>query len=388
MRTPERLFVTCLALASAFLSANATAQDFACDPQTVELRGAEIFVSPGSDDRNSLQCALNEAVRLGVQKIKLDRGIFTLDDTVGALNFQGQVEGTTRSDTVVRVNGFYGFVFQGGSPSLKFMTVEDVSSADSIGVAFLSNSSNCNQRTVFAEVDRVDFSSNDSGDDSIAIVAIAEPACPGNLPLLGKLTVNRSTTDGFAAGVFTQMAGGASITVSNNTFDNALYCAFMSEANADASFIGNQCTFDIAGFLSSNVNGQVPANRVRVQENRFATGATRSEFVNSCLQVSSGSATRVTMSATSNQCTIENSEASAGIIAQGIDGAVITGNTLRGSTDGILMQASDGGFISANVFQNTALVADIRIDENSDGTIVAPQSAVIEDLGTGSYLLE
>ncbi|CAN0605354.1 unnamed protein product, partial [Ectocarpus sp. 12 AP-2014] len=119
----------------------------------------------------------------------------------------------------------------------------DTSSDDSIAIGFFTNPGNCAQRTIFGEVDRVDFISTDTGLNSTAVLATREGSCAANQTLLGKLTVNRISTDGFPTGVLTQMGGSASISITNNEFSDADFCLFLDESNTDTSFLGNRCEF-------------------------------------------------------------------------------------------------------------------------------------------------
>jgi hypothetical protein len=385
-----------LALVAGGFAPALPAQELACDPDTVVLQGAEILVSPGGQATADLQCALNEATRLGVQKVKLGQGTFTLDAPVSARDFQGQVEGTTRASTIVEARGQGAFRFEVGAPSVKFMTIRLTNPSGAVAIEFTSDASNCSRRTIFAEVDRVDFEATQGNSARTAgVIAVAADGCgDSDQRLLGKLTVNRSAFAALWDGVATAMTGNAVVTVSFNDFQTLNFCYLGRDSSQDTSIIGNNCEFGSHGTAVEQSSASAPAStRMRVVNNRFTyRGSQPPGFSGTpvCMAWVGNQVSTVVGSAEENSCSTGPSRFEmVGAFAAGTARLRLSGNAFGGDYERAvwLAQASDT-VLDANQFSNSFSTADVLVEVSSARTIIGPQqTAQVLNNSNSTYIL-
>jgi len=385
-----------LALVASGFTPALPAQDLACDPGAVALKGAEIRVSPGGQDTANLQCALDEATRLGVQKVKLDPGTFTLDAVVSARDFQGQVEGTTRASTIVEARGQGAFRFEVGAPSVKFMTIRLTNPGGAVAVEFSSDASDCSRRTIFAEVDRVNFEATQGTSARTAgVIAVAADGCgASDQRLLGKLTVNRSDFAAVWDGVATAMTGGAVVTVSFNEFETLNFCYLGRDSSQDTSIIGNRCEFGSHGTAAEQNSASAPAStRMRVVNNRFTyRGSQPPGFSGTpvCMAWVGNQGSTVVGSAEANSCSTGPSRFEmVGAFAAGTERLRLSGNAFGGDYERAvwLTQAADT-VLDANQFSNSFSTADVLVDVSCARTIIGPQQAAqVLNNSNSTYIL-
>ncbi|MEE4278442.1 MAG: hypothetical protein V2I82_08280 [Halieaceae bacterium] len=379
------VFVAFLATLAQYTQAQVTSCDAA-----VTLEGAEIHVSPGSDDRAALQCAFDEAVERGVQTIRLAAGIYELADAVEIANFVGRLQGRSSEQTTVRHAGESAFIFHRGAPSIRSMTIEATrQQGDVTSIDFRGSESNCNQRVIFAEIDRVDFVAPEPEPATFQYAFRAEnPSCD-NPRLLGSLTVNRSSFSGYRTAGRAVMGDAARIVIRTNRYENVGICMFVSESNADFSFLGNICNFNGLGVGSSNLGDDVDRNYMRIRENRFHSTGTS---FGRCIVLENTSTRSVGASIEKNTCEIEGVSAATNpgaIYLDGLDAPSIVDNIFRGTMDIIVVDNTNDLFINRNEFSSQFVKRDISIGPGSRRTVMeaAAGSLSVRDLGIDTIYL-
>ena len=379
------LLITC-----GFVPSISFGQTISCDANAVELVGAEINVRPSSDDSGAVQCALEEAVRLGVQRVTLSRGVYLLTKRVEVENFVGQIVGVKRDETILA----YGsdpnaFTFFAGSPSLQRMTIQAASDTDgALAVLFTGARSDCSRRVIFAEIDRVDLvgPGTNSQQDNVGYAIRHTRGCDTS-KALGSLTINLATFSGFDLGGVISMGDAARVTVRRNEFTGVSNCTTLANSNADFSFLGNTCRFGRQGLVVTD-DASVPENRVRVQENLFEYAAADESSV-SCITLLNAATAKVSAAISDNRCIIEGARSTGpvGMSITGLQAPSVEGNLFQGEMDGVDLNGAAGAYVNGNNFASPAINFNVRVAPDSSRTITQSAAISVQDDGAGTVLL-
>jgi hypothetical protein len=388
-----------------------------CESAFVTLAGAELRVATsGEDDTENLQCALNEATRLGIQKVKLDAGTYVVSSTIAVGGFEGQLEGRTRDSTIISLSDDSfdcplgdigaGIAFGLGSPSVKFLTIEagDACITD-LGpgltnfttLAFTSDPENCERRTTFGLVDRVSFVRAEGSDSTaLAVVTAKAPTCLEDLPLLGTFKLNRSRIDGFTLGLFSSMGGGAQVDVNFNEFTRTEGAIQIVDANQNTTITGNSFIYGNAEnpilpityglFVTNELPNPRTVNRTVVHNNRFFDEDQLGRDSYGVLVAPVALRPNHSMVISSNRFEVANGTEATDVLALfDMDGGTIQNNVFVGAANAA---ASVSPFFHAEpvvdwaIFGNRlagfeGIIADFFLGQGTSGTFIGPQGASI-----------
>lgn len=401
--------------------------------EDVTLSGLAIEVSPnGRDDTLNLQCAFDEARRLDARLIRLDRGIFHLTDTVTAVDFRGNVEGFSRTATIIdlddgafrcnndrrigdefpAVNGAFKFVL--GTPGVRFLTIQSENPCSSTGgfayLMFTSDAANCGQRTFLGFVDRVNFEGSarqvaiENSDFRAGVAALASSNCGAQRPT-GTLKVNRSEFTNMEIGVITSMVGGAEVDVTFNTFLDNFLPIYIGDANQNTSIVGNIFDMGAAGFLTDGDTAQIgisvfdgsvnapDVNRTIIHNNRFFDRGASDISVHI---VVSSLAVRPRHGVVITNNIVELSGSGSGaILINDTDSGVVQSNTFRGNgASGVQINREEyadqvsGWTLVDNDFSDLSTSdSNIRFSGGTSNNIVGPGQSASVSSGSGNSIL-
>ncbi|MDB4491206.1 hypothetical protein N9212_01555 [Luminiphilus sp.] len=375
-----------LLITFATFAAHTGAVEITCDEDLVLVRGARIEVKPtGADDTETVQCALQEAARVGVQSVRLLEGDFSISK-VNVSDFIGQFAGSGRSNTQLTVGSpcpesddentiSAAITFENGNVEVRNMAV---TRSDSCAAAydalfwFTGDPSDCNERTVFANVDRVDVTSA-ANDDNTAVINLRRPetCSESSSAMTGSLRVNRLNyvSEGDNAGIFASMTDNASITVTNSQITSDNCFTLFGKSRASIVMRGNECYFaDYAVAATTDTNEQ---SQFSLQDNTFeATSTTDSTSIN--LSASSGLHT-----VTGNKLiTTANTESTAPDGVMRLSDASLARNTFKGKAVHAVT-AGDNTLIVDNTFDLITTDGDINSYTPGcpEGLIIGSQEA-------------
>lgn len=376
-----------------------------------------LISASGNDDTETIQCALDSAASQGLNSVKLDIGEFSITG-LRTNDFVGIFEGTTRAGTVLMIENESALcgddsndaasliVFSGGTVSVRYMSI-DVDRPCSRGVSYSVlefTQASCENRTHFANVDRVDFVGASSAEDfSRAIKIYGRDDClaAGTGPL-GTFKLNRSTIDGFYEGLRTGMLGEGQVDINFNEITDVQDAIIIFDANQSTTITGNTIKSAANGIWVATDNDWAPSqNRTVVHNNTFETIEGGTYYYGIDL---SNYTTRAAHSAvvTNNTFNLSDREdGTFGIFLGAVDGALISSNTLNGTAFvGMYITGYDLGknisdiAILANKFNQTNSGTDendegvdIFLGEDSADIIVGPQSANTYDIGQNNEVL-
>ena len=233
----------------------------ACDPAYVDFsREGEVRIESSSvEDAENIQCAVDEAIKVGKTKISLQSGEFLLGTSISFVGFTGEFSGASKANTIVKTipnswecssgtTDTQEQLFRVANGSVRFATmsvvvdepcIEGASSstwkAIDISPIYLS----CDKRVSFSSVDRVNLTLNATINARYtAIHAGNNGRCEDGL--LGTLKVNRSTIQGWDYGVNTEMLSGAQVDVNYSDFIANKYGVRIYNANQLTSIQRNR----------------------------------------------------------------------------------------------------------------------------------------------------
>lgn len=378
-----------------------------------------LISASGGDDTETIQCALDSAASQGLGSVKLDIGEFSVTG-LQTNGFVGNFEGTTRAGTILLIENESAscgddlddaaslIVFSGGTVSVRYMTI-DVDKPCSRGTSYSAlefTQASCEDRTHFANVDRVDFIGADYSEDTytsraVKIYGREECLATGEGPL-GTFKLNRSTITGFSEGVRTGMLGAGQVDINFNEISDVLDAINIFDANQNTTITGNTIRSIVNGVWVASRNEWSPsANRTVIHNNNFEALPGSSLYFAIDL---SNYTTRVAHSAVVTNNTIsmiDKENGTVGVYLQGIDGALISSNTLSGEAF-VGMYVTGGDYdaraqdiaIIGNKFQQTNSGTDaddegvdIFLDETTTEVIIGPQSANTYDIGLNNEVL-
>lgn len=386
-----------------------------CDFDFVSVKNQAVEVLPtGTDDTANLQCAFDQAIREGFATVQLRPAEYSISH-IRADSFEGAFQGRSRTTTTVNIlDGSFdcspesmdtpaAFEFVGGSPVMRYIRVvanqpckqvqtESLPSLISFPVRRTENG--YEQTTVRATLDRVDLESAgpyfDLGHTRTAVSAGCA-TCPS--PLLGTLTVNRSSINGFAVGVETSMRGGARVDIRLNKFENVATGVQVVDAFQDTSIGYN--TFDlqfplfgdfgdlVIDYFSADsavvtlYSGQFtppPGNRVLIYNNTMNLNGGRaylSEFFTENIW-------QLDLRLTGNTLNVDDFTAIAIDVSE-VDGGVISNNTFQGEADYAALVINPSS--ARNVFDWTIVNNDFREFESNEGDIILESNVLRSFVG-------
>lgn len=217
------------------LSQSAYSQSISCDTQYVQYDNGEFVVLPsgyedGADNVN-IQCAFDEATKLGAPKVTLVSGEYFFQEAVTVRQYEGTFSGVSKANTLVRSTGANLFYLEASNITVKNMSLERPSTTNALLFAIRPLEEDCSKRVARTNFDRVSMklfhedeegqSYDDPGiygDNTWYIRVQAYPYCR-DTQILGSLTVNRSDFQGAENGIgLYNFGGGAKVDVSYNTF--------------------------------------------------------------------------------------------------------------------------------------------------------------------------
>jgi len=217
------------------LTHSAHSQAISCDTQYVQYDNGEFVVLPsgyedGTDNVN-MQCAFDEATRLGAPKVTLVSGEYFFQEQVKVKEYEGTFSGVSKANTIVRSTVTNLFYLEASNITVKNMSLERPSTTNALLFHIRPLEEDCSKRVVRTTFDRVSMklfhedeegqSYDDPGfygDNTWYIKVESYPYCR-DTQILGSLTVNRSDFQGAERGIgLYNFGGGAKVDVSYNNF--------------------------------------------------------------------------------------------------------------------------------------------------------------------------
>lgn len=398
----------------------------ALDPNVLQVN----VLPTGSDDTENIQCALEAAASEGIPTVKLDRAIYFIS-SISVEGFSGSLEGTTRSDSVIRILG--GSVscssisaggqipaalkFVEGRPTVQFLrfefdsNVQPCTSGEPLRalVHFSgrpTGTSECSNDVIFGQVDRVDFVGRGPGIGSQrAVTAIPEATVLGGCKdtLLGTIKVNRSSFSNFGFAVSTELRGSAQVDINFNSFShdapgNVADITLLNTGQS-TSVIGNEFSGisdpdeGYTGIFFGATRASAPnTTRLAVENNSFSAGDFGSVAVPIAIGLDSvQQPPNALVSIVNNNFSLFSSDDTDAVgifVTGGVSGNSINRNRFAGSGIGIFMSSDittiADWFMGGNSgFANlSSSLRDIVLFTNTFNNIVGPnQSASVFDDG-------
>jgi hypothetical protein len=440
------IFLTLVILSLAqFMPSTAAAQNINCNSSFVQLNAGNLLVLPnGSNDTANIQCALDEANRLGLPAVRLQNQTYWIG-YLEVENFEGTFQGTKRDQSIVNViDGSIDcaqMMTDGKSPSvIKFINGIAKVAKMSIyadtpcqGGAF-SNAyyvihftgrdafSGCDQDTGHGVVDRVDMYGSEPNDNSShrAVGAFAEGLYHGTCrrQQLGTIKVNRGTIQGFDIATVLGLRASAQVDVNFNTFSQNLRDVLVFNASQLLTVQAN--TFNSQSRSSSSYYGIITVtadnsapetNKIAVQRNNFKLrnnpGGSKSVGV---WAYQDNYMALLDVALNNNTFDMSGDDTEAGIF-EDINGGRITGNLLFGNGKrGLFLTGQERTLAAWSVVNNDFLGLDTEIlaspqgtldhedirmdsdcvlDEDTFENIWGPsQAGWVEDMGSSNFVLE
>ena len=414
-----------------------------CDSNFVTLSKTTISVAPnGEDDSVNIQCALDAAIEGEFSAIKLTEGTFYVGPLY-AQGFKGAVQGKTKASTVLVAvdesfacseateSGTYAamFNFTLGEPQIKSLTLQASQPCQTTGegpdttrfafIHFNSDTSNCNKRTMFPKVDRLNIVADYLGGDETRITGVlasTDEACVAK-PLLGKVLVNRSEFSGLSEAVQTSLAGAAQVDISFNTFSATRHAVVISAANQITNIVSNTFNIDngrnhpwAAGVLQTDDKSR---NRTVIDANTFNVANVRNSggqvyddnvitppvLVSKAREgVPKGS---ISVLISNNKLNFSSPDFGS-LWLQDTDSGIISGNTFSGTLRGQSGQPTNfliflagerfsevtGWSIVDNDFSGVSKCGALFTEETARFVVGPDQSCNFLDNGSGSFILE
>lgn len=409
----------------------AAAQDVQCGDM-VQFNNARIEVQPaGADDTANIQCALDEATRLGLPLVKLLAGDFLIGYIRG-VGFEGTLEGSGADSTNVAVDDTLldcaaqldaGYAL---SAALRFVSGDVTVARMTLGAnnpcvdeGVLGNftlvhftgataAEGCGSNTVHGMLDRATLVSTVSASDQPQFVAgVAATSVPDcEQPVLGTLKVNRSMFGGLTFAVRPELRGSGQVDINFNDFVNN-YTDVASDNSGQLMTVQSNSLLKtdegdfnhIAISVTSTLADAPRQTRLVVYRNKFeiaqASDLNLLAFAVGAVSVPPAQ-TSISLAVTENEFSITGGDLTvlSGVFLNGVSGANIANNTFSGAggyTVGGLPVAIIGNdtSVTGNDFSGfLSLPYNVQITEESTGNIVGPgQGAVVLDQGTGNYVL-
>jgi hypothetical protein len=420
-------FLPAILLTQAFLAHAQTV----CNAPEAKLGNNFIQIAPnGTDDTDTIQCALDLAVEKNIPEIRLTRGEFFIGP-LSARDFVGTLQGGGKDYTRLSLlpghdcSMMTGFIeFAGGEPRLRWLTVEMKyrffcskgllsSIVHFTGVS--SSATSCSYDVIYATIDRVALEGPGYDDippwdvDSGILVSPAESENPGCRDgLVGSFKLNRSVVTGFRVGAKIQLLrGGAYIGVYKSSFDGNHTGLYIEDANATVTVSENHFASTGAGtniscaavptamLVSANSEDVSPGiTRLDIHGNFFDVHG-RWPCYASGLGLSQESDQTILSPVISNnyfQLTREFFDSLVG--STGVSGGVLNGNRVdvTGHADEIatfhIQNGTNWTVVLNKGFEHTAEQIDIGLGTSTSNILIGPgQGATVKDEGNNNIVL-
>ena len=373
-----------------------------------EIDGTSYVLSPsGGDDTATIQCALDSAISQGMPTVRLDRGTFYTNE-LRTTGFNGSFTGTTRKDSKLLINDGIAdcsaetvpiIAFLGGNVAVRSMTIDTYTPCSGAGrfiVLYFSQES-CAKRTLFATIDRVDLVHTGPVVAKGIQVSGALECLEQNKGPLGTLKLNRSTLTAFDIALQTSLYGAGQVDINFNDFINVDIGVFIPDASQSTTITGNTFDYNTGGVLAGTVTDfSASKNRTVVHNNTFVnqdTGA-QSEAIIILNEFRRASHSVVV---TDNVINLQRNGSlgfnQRGVTVLDMDGALISGNTFRGSAWRAIQLGSTAfasesvdNAILGNTFSLTTTDVDIYIGVGSRNAVIGSQGATYTNLGINTLI--
>lgn len=423
----------------------------------LQFRQGEVQVSPvdttedqSNSDTDNLQCAINEAGRLGISTVRLvvpegvdGPAVFNIGAVV--LNqFEGALLGSGRDNTILKVSpngldcsaalesGRYPAVIKviGGNARIAQLAVETDAVCEGGNQNFAvihftgeSTSDECSDAgsttgVISGLVERTSMTSlafDNAGSpiyEGTGILAAAEGAMLKNScddKQLGSLRVVRNDIEGFFAGVQTRMQGGAQVDINFNNFTDTPTALAVFNANQVLNLQGNSIKFDDPSVLSYSVwidrlqtesGDAIPStNRVVVYNNSFDLNAAANSMAVRAASPDSAAVVDLELSVSGNEFVTQGAESDVlGVYLLDLSFANVSRNRFVGGPASsipaaVFVDSADEparrSTISYNNFANYVGPRGIVFTPGTSNNTVGPlqiQDAVISDAGENIIL--
>ncbi len=374
-----------------------------------EIDGTSYVLSPsGGDDTSTIQCALDSAISQGMPTVRLDRGTFYTNE-LRTSGFNGSFTGTTRRDSRLLINNSIAdcsastlpiIAFLGGNVAVKSMTIDadEPCSGEGDFIVLYFTPESCSKRTLFALVDRVDigYGGTMSFPKGVQMTGSVECLDQGKGPL-GTLKVNRSSFTNFFVGVHTALYGAAQVDINFNEFNHVSIGTLVTDASQSTTITGNTFDYISAGVMAlAGTSYSAAKNRTVVDNNTFnqlypdpaaqaITIANEYKLVNHSSVITNNT---LNLSRDGSRGNYQF-----GISLADIDGALISGNTFRGSAVRAIeigslnfSDYSDNNAILGNIFSLSTSDVDIFVGNGSRNTVIGSQGASYTNLGINTLV--
>lgn len=428
------------------------------DNPAVQLRQGEIQVSPisasgeeaGVNDTQNLQCAVEEAKRLGIATVRLIKPLNSDEpaefrvESVVLEDFEGSLVGSGQQATIVKVgpesidcaavidNGRYPAVFKviGGNTRIAQLSIETDSVCQGSNRNFAvvhftgsATSQECSENgssssVVSGLVERTSITSlsfDASGTpvyEGTAILSAAEGAMLSNQcddKQLGSLRVVRNKIEGYFAGLQTRMQGGAQVDVNFNEFIDVPTAVGAFNANQIMNIQGNSVMFDDSSVLSYSIwidklvtrsNDSIPlTNRTVIYDNRFVINAAAHSMAVRAVSPDSDAVVDLEVSVTGNEFDWQDTGSDViGVYLLDLSFANVSRNRFLGGPVSSVPAAiffdsaeepARRSTVSYNNFKEYTGQRGIVFTQGTSNNIVSPlqlQDAVISDAGDNIIL--
>jgi hypothetical protein len=403
-----------------------------CDTPEAKLGNNFIQIAPnGTDDTDTIQCALDLAVEKNIPEVRLTRGEF-FTAPLFAQNFEGTLQGGGEDYTRLSLlpgqdcTVITGFIkFAGGEPRLRWLTL-DMTEQFPCSKGFLGaavhftgvskNATACSYDVVYATIDRVTLEGpgyDDIGPWGVNTGILMSPEKSQSSScrhlLLGSFKLNRSRVAGFPLGAAVRrLRGGAYLGVNKSDFDGNHTGLRIEDSNARVTVSGNYFASTAAGSNSScfanpsalqvlgNLEDVSPGiTRLDIHGNTFDVRAGFFFCHSIGLELSQQSGQTILNPIISNnffQLTRENFDQL--IDSNGISGGVLNSNFIKATGVDVdvatvqIQNGSDWTVVLNEGFEYTEEQIDIALGANTNNILIGPaQSATVKDEGTNNIVL-
>lgn len=403
-----------------------------CGAPQAKLVNNVIQIAPnGTDDTDTIQCALDLAVEKNIPKVRLTRGEFFVS-TLSAEDFMGTLQGGGKEFTRLTLLGGLdcsavsgAIKFAGGEPRLRWLTVgmprygSPCSGGSLNAMVQFTGVTNvsvpCSYDVVFATIDRVALEGPRNYVlppwDIINGILVSpeesdEPTCPNNL--YGTFKLDRSVVSGFPLGAKIHMlGGGAQIGVYNSTFDGNHTGLYIDDSNATvtvskshfASKPANSpqtCTSDGTGMVVSAHSEDITGGMTRldVHGNTFDV---RAGWPCSAIGLVLRQESRQTILnpvISNNHFRLTRELWDSLLSSWGVSGGVLNGNRINisGQPDLAATVRIDNGadwtVVLNEGFEHLPDQIDIGLGRNTSNILIGPdQGATVQDEGINNIVL-
>jgi parallel beta-helix repeat protein len=399
----------------------ALAQQVQCSGDVTLVNGIIEVAPTDADDTANIQCALDEATRLGVTTVRLARSEYAIT-RVRVSGFRGSFEGGGAQNTtlVLFEQGIdcaameregetpAGLKFVGGDVLVTRMTIgaaNPCSTEPNFPLFFVVHftgqfsGATCENETGFGRIDRANVIGLGGNPDIWGVGVVAEGYIFGqcNDTLLGTFKLNRSVVGGFNTGIILSLRGSGQVDINFSEFSDSFRHLYVENGNQLMTVQANQFfSFDNLNAAHVSVelfnNELSPAqNRAVIFRNQFQLTEQSNDITVAGVGVFKAAPVNLSLVVSDNRFELE-APAGSGVYVEDTDGANISSNRFLGQPDtGIfLLGGGRGSTVVSNIFSaNFPLFADIFLNNSTSGVITGLNAgAFIVDDGSGNVVLD